>query len=294
MTARTTGGTRERFADDGYLVAPKLFGDGEIEALRAEAAAICRGERGRVHGLSESETTGLSDDEVTARYLAIHFPHKISGLVLSAMRHPRVVEILTELIGPDLKSMQSMLFVKAAGKPGQPWHQDEHFIATRDRSLVGAWIALDDATIDNGCLWVHPGSHRPGILYPMSACDDPRFDHNDEAHGYPYEREGGVPVEIEAGGVVFFNGYLLHRSLPNTRKTGFRRALVNHYMNARSLLPWAFAGTPREDWRDIVMVAGEDPYAWKGTEKLISPFMRAENRDELERMRERRRQRSEA
>ncbi|HEV8556570.1 MAG TPA: phytanoyl-CoA dioxygenase family protein [Actinophytocola sp.] len=42
--------------------------------------------------------------------------------------------------------MQSMLFIKSAGKPGQAWHQDEAHIPTRDRSLTAVWIALDDAT----------------------------------------------------------------------------------------------------------------------------------------------------
>ena len=54
---------------------------------------------------------------------------------------PRLVDVLTQLIGPDIKAMQSMLFIKAEGKPGQAWHQDEYFIPTRDRSLTAAWIA---------------------------------------------------------------------------------------------------------------------------------------------------------
>ena len=48
--------------------------------------------------------------------------------------------------------MQSMLFTKGEGKPCQAWHQDECFIPTRDRSLTAARIALDDATVENGCL----------------------------------------------------------------------------------------------------------------------------------------------
>ena len=62
-----------------------------------------------------------------------------------------------------------MLFIKSEGKPGQAWHQDEFFIPTRDRSLTAVWIALDDATVENGCLWVLPGSHRPRHYLP-----DPR------------------------------------------------------------------------------------------------------------------------
>ena len=60
------------------------------------------------------------------------------------MSHPKLTNILTSIVSPNVKTMQSMFFVKAPGKPGQAWHQDEIFIPTRDKSLVGAWIALDE------------------------------------------------------------------------------------------------------------------------------------------------------
>jgi hypothetical protein len=83
---------------------------------------------------------------------------------------------------------------------------------------------------------------------------------------------------VRAGSVVFFNGYLLHRSLPNTTSSGFRRALVYHYMSAESLLPWDWAGRTQStrDNRDIVMVCGDDPYAHKGIADITRPFVRAE------------------
>ena len=112
-----------------------------------------------------------------ARFLAIHFPHKISGPMHRTLKHPRIIEVLTRVIGPNVKCMQSMLFIKRAGKPGtglapgRVLHPDPRPLA-RPR----AWIALDDATVENGCLWVIPGSHRPGILWPLQPQDDPRFD----------------------------------------------------------------------------------------------------------------------
>lgn len=60
--------------------------------------------------------------------------------------------------------MQSMLFIKSAGKLGQNWYQDEGFIHTGDQTLNAAWIALDDATVENGCLWVIPGSHQSRMI----------------------------------------------------------------------------------------------------------------------------------
>lgn len=276
-----TAAQLERCADEyrtlGFTALPDLFSAADVEALRAEAVTICRGELGVVIGaLTPDEARHLSDDEVMARYLAIHFPHKISPLMLATMRHPGVVAALVALIGPNVKAMQSMLFVKGAGKPGQAWHQDEFYIPTRDRSLLGAWIALDDASIENGSMWMLPGSHRRGVIYPTRRHGDPRFDVSEEAHGFPDPESSAVAVEVRAGSVIFFHGYVLHRSLPNRRKSGFRRALVNHYMSAESLLPWGIGGTARDDWRDIVTICGEDPYAWKGTEDIAPAFCRPE------------------
>lgn len=265
------------YQENGYFILQDALTSEEIGEIQAETVAICRGKRGAVHGLPVSHDDE-SDDEVIARTLCIHFPHKISPVMFRYMKHPAIVDVLTGVIGPDVKSMQSMLFIKSAGKPGQAWHQDEDFIPTRDRSLIGAWIALDDATIENGCLWIIPGSHQHGILWEMQAQTNPNFDCADEAVGFPYSDADAIPAEVKAGSIVFFNGYTLHRSLPNVAESGYRRALVNHYMSASSLLPWRPPKTGEYistlDHRDIVMVAGKDPYHWKGYEDIMKPEIR--------------------
>lgn len=269
---------RESYQRDGYCIAHQLVDRATVAALRDEATAIACGLRGPIDGLLPAPE---NKEEALKRLLAIHFPHKISPLVREALDYPAIVEILKALVGPDVKCMQSMLFIKNAGKPGQAWHQDETFIPTQDRSLIGVWIALDDATVDNGCLWVQPGSHTYAALWPSKSIPDPRFDGAPESYGWEADlgpRESGVAAEVTAGSVVFFNGYTLHRSLNNVRKSGYRRALVNHYMSARSELPWNFGNSrfAPHDYRDIVMVAGKDPYAHRGLENLARPYLRPE------------------
>ncbi len=255
------------YHDNGFLVLKDALTPEEVAEINQDALKICRGGYGPFRGLIPGEP-GEGDDAVLRRYLCIHFPDKSSPVMRKNLGHPSQVEVLTKVVGPNVKCMQSMLFIKASGKPGQAWHQDEFFIPTRDRSLVGGWAALDDATVENGCLWVIPGSHKPGVLWPARKHEDRRFDCTKEAV-FPYGDEDAIPVEVKAGSIVFFNGYLLHRSLPNRAKQGYRRVLVNHYMSAESLLPWH---PPQQgetmgtlDFRDIVMVAGTDPYAFKGT-----------------------------
>jgi ectoine hydroxylase-related dioxygenase (phytanoyl-CoA dioxygenase family) len=266
-----------RFARDGYLVVPGVLDRAALDAVTGEATAICRGERGALEGTTPP-AAGESDDDVLRRHLCIHFPHKLSPVLEGVARTPAVVDLLTAVIGPNVKLVQTMLFIKSEGRPGQAWHQDEYFIPTRDRSLAAAWIALDDATVENGCLWVIPGSHRRGVLYPDREHDNTDFDCSVESYGFAYSEADAVPVEVPAGAVVLFDGYLLHRSLPNTGVHGMRRAFVSHYTSAETLLPWypptAGEWMGKTDTRDVLLVAGEDPYAFKGTTEVNHPHVR--------------------
>lgn len=261
------------FVDYGFLTAPGLITPEEIEELRADTVKLARG--GYPCDSLKPVSSELTDAEVLQSILCIHQPHYISPVAEKYCRHPKICGILSQITAAHLphwdgsvKCMQSMLFVKPPQFQGQAWHQDEIYIPTRDRSLIGAWIAMDDATIENGCLWVLPGSHRTGYLYPQRDHNNPdEFDFAGESYGF--DDSGAVPVEVKAGTLVFFNGYLLHRSFKN-RSNIYRRVLVNHYCNAWSRLPWSIHDgetAATADRRTILPVAGVDPYAWKGIEE---------------------------
>jgi len=264
----------KQYQEQGYLVVPNLLSQTDIANLKKETAAIFRGQRGHIEGMVDVDENE-PDEDVLKKYVAIHFPHKISKIIHNSLFNRNIVDILTKIVSPNMKCMQSMLFVKAPGKAGQSWHQDEYYIPTRDRSLVGVWIAIDDATVENGCLWIIPG--RPGYIMNRVKNSSPEYADVDTVDISKYEKNK-IPVEVKAGAVVFFNGYTLHSSLRNKTKDNFRTALVNHYMSAESMLPWDQDGhlPPTEDLRDIVLVAGEDPYAYKGTVDANKPYLRPE------------------
>ncbi len=262
------------FVEQGYLVLPDLVTPDELDELKRDTAFIARG--GYPNETLKPLPASMSDAEVLRNILCIHQPHYISPVMLKYVKHPKICGVLSQITAAHLpywdgsvKCMQSMLFVKPPQFQGQAWHQDEIYIPTRDRSLIGAWIAIDDATVENGCLFVIPGSHRTGYLFPQRPHNNPdEFDFAPESYGFDESQE--IPVEVKAGAVVFFNGYLLHRSRRN-RSQGYRRVLVNHYMNAWSLLPWSLKEGERPanaDVRRIVPVAGVDPYSWKGYEPV--------------------------
>jgi len=264
------------FVEQGFLVMPGMIKPEELEELKADTCKLARG--GYPCENLKPLPAEMSDAEVLKNILCIHQPHYVSPVMLKYVKHPVMCGALSQITAAHLphwdgsvKCMQSMLFIKPPGFQGQAWHQDEIYIPTRDRSLIGAWIAIDDATIENGCLWVVPGSHKTGMLFDQRQHDNPEeFDFAGESFGFNESDE--VPVEVKAGTVVFFNGYLLHRSRKN-RSNIYRRVLVNHYMNAWSRLPWSLVegeSPSRADRRNIVPVTGIDPYAYKGYDQTAN------------------------
>ncbi|MDP6117489.1 MAG: phytanoyl-CoA dioxygenase family protein [Planctomycetota bacterium] len=263
----------QAYIETGYLIVPDLIQEHEIEEMRQDVIKVARGQYPNEN--EELFPGEMSDEEVLENILCIHQLHFVSPVIEKYVRHAKLCGALSQITGAHLpwwdgsvKCMQSMYFVKPPGFQGQAWHQDEIYIPTRDRSLIGAWIALDDATTENGCLWVIPGSHKTGMLYPQREHNNnDEFDFTLESYGFDESDE--VPVEVKTGSSVFFNGYLLHRSRKNRGNTT-RRVLVNHYCNAWSLLPWQLKEGERAstaDHRAVIQVSGSDPYAWKGYDK---------------------------
>ena len=208
------------YVDNGYLAVPDLLSAGELDELKRDIIKLARG--GYPNQTIQPVAAELSDDEVLSKILAIHQPHYVSAVMEKYTRQPRISGVLSQITGAhmahwsgNVKCMQSMLFIKPPGYQGQSWHQDENYIPTRDRTLIGAWIAIDDAYVENGCMWVIPGSQRAGYLYPTQKHGNPdEFDtHDDMATGF--DESPQIPVEVKAGSVVFFNGYLLHQSMRN-------------------------------------------------------------------------------
>ena len=183
----------------------------------------------------------------------IHMPHRACEIAERFLLHPRVVDVLEALIGPDVLALQTMLFFKQPGQAGQGFHQDSYYIPTQPDTLIGAWLAIDAADEDNGCLWMTPGSqHEPiypdcdgvtqqgdTILSDIESIKD--ASHPDEAVNtlariaLQYGNE--LKVAAQPGDVIFFGGHIFHRSHPNMSQRS-RRAFVSHYCNARSRVPW--------------------------------------------------------
>jgi phytanoyl-CoA hydroxylase len=239
---------------DGFLVVRNLVPKSEVDEMQAHIDDLIAG-RVDVEGLDKPQP-GESLRDIEKRLLRIHMMHDRIPLWERWMLHPRVLDVVQALIGPDVLAMQTMMFIKGPGSDGQGFHQDTYYIPTFPDTLIGAWIAVDPADRENGCLWMSPGSNAEPIYPPANGYgygdwglkDIPEVSGVGGHSNSDEDPENGLrpmagkyqeaPVILNPGDVAFFGGHVLHRSLSNKTSDRSRRAFVNHYCNARSYTTW--------------------------------------------------------
>jgi len=142
-----------------------------------------------------------------------------------------VTAVAAELIGAsDIDCFLSQFIFKNPGAWGQPWHQDSYYFPfDPPRPVVGVWLAVTEATLENGCLHVLPGSNSEPVHEHQP---DRRVGAN---YGYvelvDHDMDGCEPVLMEPGDLLVFDSHLMHRSTDNV-SAGLRAAMVFHFAAA--------------------------------------------------------------
>ncbi len=144
-------------------------------------------------------------------------------------RDKRVLDLVEGILGPDLDCFLSQFIFKNPGAMGQPWHQDAYYFPFDRSPQVGIWLAITEATLENGCLHVVPGSHRE----PVHEHVKPR--RPDSNLGYmeivDHDMSASVPVPMQPGDLLVFHSHLMHSSTDN-ESNARRAAMVYHYAEA--------------------------------------------------------------
>lgn len=216
-----------RFRADGHATAPHVF---PPERMDAAAGDVNRWAEDALTAMSERERQWYVDGGVAGAAVLrkLDNPHIKRPFFTGLAKDDGLVALAETLIGPGVSVYFSQIFFKPPHGGGpKPAHQDNYYFGPSDpEGVVTAWIALDDADEDNGCLRYGRATHLAPVL-PHSAPDDRPFDLQiDDAI---VERLDMRPAPVPKGGVSFHHGGTVHCSADN-RSGRWRRACAFHYV----------------------------------------------------------------
>jgi ectoine hydroxylase-related dioxygenase (phytanoyl-CoA dioxygenase family) len=197
-------GAKEAFARDGYWFPVRVMDAAEAAAYRARLEAYERAAGGPI---------------------ASNMRHKVHLLFTWAselVRHPRILDAIEDLIGPDILCWTTNFFIKEPRDPAfVSWHQDSTYWGLEPHDVVTAWLALSDAPVESGAMKFLPGSHlRDQIPHRDTYHKDNLLTRGQEVAVDVDERQA-IDVPLRAGEISLHHIRLVHGSKPNT--TGNRR-----------------------------------------------------------------------
>jgi phytanoyl-CoA hydroxylase len=221
---------------DGYFLLEGAFTLAETKAV---ADAIEPFERQGEEFLRTQPGGKVTIAKADAITFTVHIAAR-STVLKDFSLHPVFRDLCADLIGPKARLYWDQAVYKKPGNPEEfPWHQDNGYTYTEPQQYLTCWVALSDATQDNGCPWVVPGLHKMGTLK-----------HHMTPLGWRCltEAKDAVAVPAKAGDIVVFSSLTPHRTGPNLTN-GVRKSYILQYApdGALAFPPGAEAGVPQND-----------------------------------------------
>ncbi len=229
-TTHLTSEQRTSWEKNGFFRIEGFADQETCDTMLSDLVAICRrsaaGEDvGHAMVMPETQNMGVraNPEDLVAKIFRLHR----TGVFHDFAVRPDVTDLVAELISPDLDCFLSQFILKNSGAWGQPWHQDSYYFPFEPaRPIVGVWLAVTQATLENGCLHVLPGSHMEPVHEHV------RDSRPDALQGYmeivDHDMSASVPVLMEPGDLLLFDSHLMHRSTDNVADV-IRAAMVYHY-----------------------------------------------------------------
>ena len=236
----------DQYHQDGYVV-PRSFRlpAAVLESIKTRHAAL------------------LAQHPEFRDYCPALFNHDAGFLDYGSNR--AILDRVEQLIGPDIALWNMSFFAKPAGNGKRtPWHQDGEYWPIRPLATCTAWLAVDDSTVENGCLWVIRGSHKDRALKAHNTVHSTDVTLNQELDADAFDPTRAVDITLEAGQISLHDVYLLHGSEANTSPKS-RRGMTIRFMPTTSVFDRAIArekaerigGTDHSN-RQIYLLRGTD------------------------------------
>jgi ectoine hydroxylase-related dioxygenase (phytanoyl-CoA dioxygenase family) len=239
------------FQRDGFFIR-KGFAKRELcREMLDDVVSLCRQSRGPgFHEgsliMAENNLAGREIQNAESRTSKVFRLHRRPPF-RNFIEDSRVVGILSELLDSRVDCFLSQFIFKNPGAWGQPWHQDSFYFPFDRSPQVGLWLAISEATLENGCLHVVPGSHREKLLEHVP---DRRPNAN---YGYTeivdYDFSQSIPVLIDPGDLIVFHSHLIHGSSDNVGDA-IRAAMVYHCAASGTQITTA-QDVPVNDWMSL-------------------------------------------
>jgi ectoine hydroxylase-related dioxygenase (phytanoyl-CoA dioxygenase family) len=212
-----TDAQRKQLDRDGYFLLEDVFTPSEMDKIAERIESFQQRHAENLRAAGGTQNISRADEITFTDHLA-----EQDEVLREFCKRPEFVAITTQLLGPDIDLYwnQSVFKMPETAKEF-PWHQDDGYTPVEPSPYLTLWLALNDATPENGCISVLPGSHKNGLVKhrdsPIGlvchAADDP---------------DQGVRVPVRAGSVAVFWSLTFHKSGPNT-SNGPRKAYVIQY-----------------------------------------------------------------
>lgn len=213
---------RLAFRNEGCFVLRGWFTSEEVERLWSHIEPFAVDHQQSLESRGSEGISRANEIQFTA-HLARQCPE-----IMAFAGGARMARLASSLLGADARLYWDQAVIKHPETPRDfPWHQDNGYTPIDPEEYITCWLALSRATVENGCIWVLPGSHRQGTL--------PHMDSPLGKVGYSGP-EAGVPIPAEKGDLVVFSSLLLHRSGPNLTAGEVRRAYVMQYCHLDAVL----------------------------------------------------------
>ena len=247
-----TQAQKDEYDRVGAIVVPDVLSPAEVAELRAVTDGFV--ERARavathdaIYDLEDSHTPEQP------RVRRIKAPHLHHAAYAALVRHPKIVAVLQDLWGPDIRFDTAKLNLKSAGfGAAVEWHQDWAFYPHTNDDLAAVGVMMDDMELENGPLLIIPGSHKDSVVHDHHG-EDGRFCGAMDPGKQEVDYRAAVPLTGKAGSITVHHVRAVHGSAPNTSNRD-RRLLLFQFRAADA---WPLLGFPEGmEAYDRLMVAG--------------------------------------